>query len=162
MAKSTQWIDLDANTLAALGNVSPEKWEGLSVGPKLADGSFVLLAGTDNDFSVSQLVDGVQQYDTYFKPGSSTRILCQMDTAFAATCKTAGSDGALGGEVGAGFDFTGYQLIPAVLHAYKVSGDEMQALGFLRPVPEPGTYAMMLGGLALLLSVARRKSAQRA
>jgi hypothetical protein len=48
-AKGSKLVDLDANTLAALGNKSPEKWEGLAVGPRLQDGSFMMLAGTDND-----------------------------------------------------------------------------------------------------------------
>ena len=38
-------IDLAANTLSALGGRSPEKWEGLTVGPQLNDGSFLMLAG---------------------------------------------------------------------------------------------------------------------
>ncbi len=34
----TAFIDLAANTLDALGNLVPEKWEGLTIGQKLADG----------------------------------------------------------------------------------------------------------------------------
>ena len=41
-------IDLDANTLAAIGNKSPEKWEGMAVGPQLANGQYPVLADTDN------------------------------------------------------------------------------------------------------------------
>ena len=40
-------MDLAANTLTALGNKSPEKWEGLAIGPQLANGSYVVLVGTD-------------------------------------------------------------------------------------------------------------------
>ena len=36
--KSSRVIDLDADTLTGLGNKSPEKWEGLAIGPKLATG----------------------------------------------------------------------------------------------------------------------------
>ena len=57
----TPWLDLALPatlahpSLAALNGVSPEKWEGLAVGPKLADGSYLVLAGTDNDYSVTQI-----------------------------------------------------------------------------------------------------------
>lgn len=53
------WLDLAAAatlahpSLAALGGVSPEKWEGLAIGPRLDDGSYLVLAGTDNDYSVT-------------------------------------------------------------------------------------------------------------
>ena len=59
------FIDLAADTLLALGNKSPEKWEGLAIGPQLSDGSHVLLAGTDNDYSVTQNGSNVQ-FDVYF------------------------------------------------------------------------------------------------
>ena len=42
VSKSAPVIDLDANTLAQLGGKSPEKWEGLAVGPKLANGSYLI------------------------------------------------------------------------------------------------------------------------
>ena len=51
---SLPFIDLAANTLPQLGGRVPEKWEGLTIGPKLNDGTYLLLAGTDNDYSVSQ------------------------------------------------------------------------------------------------------------
>ena len=63
--KSPKKIDLDADTLAALGNKSPEKWEGLAVGPLLANGQYLLLAGTDNDYSVTQSGSGTQ-FDVWF------------------------------------------------------------------------------------------------
>ena len=58
--KSGQFADLAANTLAALGNNVPEKWEGLANGPILGDGSRLMLAGTDNDYSVTQNAVGAQ------------------------------------------------------------------------------------------------------
>ena len=57
---SQPWLDLAAPatladaSLALLGGVSPEKWEGLAIGPGLKDGSYLVLAGTDNDYSVTQ------------------------------------------------------------------------------------------------------------
>jgi hypothetical protein len=38
----------------------PEKLEGLAIGPKLRNGSYALLIGTDNDYSVTQNDDDVQ------------------------------------------------------------------------------------------------------
>ena len=64
--KGDKVMDLAANTLAALGNKSPEKWEGLAIGPQLANGNYVVLAGTDNDYSVTQTSSGTQ-FDVYFR-----------------------------------------------------------------------------------------------
>ena len=36
--------DLAADTLDALGNKIPEKWEGLTIGPRVSDGSYVNFA----------------------------------------------------------------------------------------------------------------------
>ena len=41
------------------------------------------------------------------------------------------TDGSAGVAVPAGFDFTGYALIPGVLHAYKASTDDLA--GLVRP-----------------------------
>ena len=60
VAESAKVLDLDADSLAALGNKSPEKWEGLAIGPRLASGDYLLLAGTDNDYSVTQNGSGEQ------------------------------------------------------------------------------------------------------
>ena len=64
--KGGKVMDLAANTLAALGNKSPEKWEGLAIGPQLANGSYVVLVGTDNDYSVTQSSSGTQ-FDVFFR-----------------------------------------------------------------------------------------------
>lgn len=53
------FLDIHA-ALAAAGLATPEKIEGLTIGPQLVDGSFVILIGTDNDYSVTQNSDGVQ------------------------------------------------------------------------------------------------------
>ena len=44
---ATPFIDLAANTISALGNKPPEKLESLTFGPRLTDGSYFLLAGTN-------------------------------------------------------------------------------------------------------------------
>jgi len=135
------WLDLAAAatlahpSLAALGGVSPEKWEGLAVGPRLADGSYLVLAGTDNDYSVSQ--DSISvQFDIHFKPlggGLVSRIRCDIGTV--ANCLTINDDGSTGAAVAADFNPAGYTLIPGVLHAYKASASDLAR--FVRPRPAP-------------------------
>lgn len=131
------WLDLATGTtlghpsLAALGGVSPEKWEGLTIGPRLKDGSYLVLAGTDNDYSVTQNGTATQ-FDVYFKPtgaGTASRIQCDIGTF--NNCQTINADGSVGAGVADGFDFTGYRLIPGVLHAYKASAADLA--GYARP-----------------------------
>lgn len=150
VSKSAQFLDLDADTLAALGNKSPEKWEGLAIGPQLADGSFLMLAGTDNDYSVTQNGSN-EQFDVYFRFSDAdpytTSILCPLGT-------TAGCSGAATSVPGDG----SYQLLPGVLHAYKVSAADLA--GYTAPVPEPESWAMLMAGLGLIGFAARRRQAK--
>lgn len=131
---ATPWLDLAAAatlahpSLSALGGVSPEKWEGLAVGPRLADGSYLVLAGTDNDYSVSQNGSSVQ-FDIYFKAlgaGLASRIRCDIGTL--QNCLTVNDDGSMGAAVPADFNTAGYTLIPGVLHAYKASASDLARL----------------------------------
>ncbi|HEU5293399.1 MAG TPA: esterase-like activity of phytase family protein [Burkholderiaceae bacterium] len=121
------WLDLAAPatlthpSLASLGGVSPEKWEGLTIGPRLADGSHLVLAGTDNDFSVTQNPSATQ-FDVYHRFGAD-RIRCDVGTF--SNCVAVNADGSTGAALPAGFDFTNYQLIPGVLHAYKASAADL-------------------------------------
>jgi len=133
------WLDLAAaSTLAhpsldALGGVSPEKWEGLTIGPRLADGSYLVLAGTDNDYSVTQDAGTSVQRDVYFKPlggGAYARIRCDIDKP-PSNCVQVAANGTAGAPVPPDFDFSGYRLIPGVLHAYKASPQDLA--GLLRP-----------------------------
>lgn len=137
---ATPWLDLAStkalthSSLSALGGVSPEKWEGLTVGPRLNDGSYLVLAGTDNDYSVTQNASSVQ-FDVYFKPlggGTASRIQCDIGTF--NNCLAVNSDGSPGNPLPAGFDSTGYSLIPGVLHAYKASAQDLVRL--VRPAGE--------------------------
>jgi len=124
--QTTPWLDLAAAatladlSLAALGGVSPEKWEGLAIGPRLDDGSYLVLAGTDNDYAVTQNGSAVQ-FDVLYRGagGVATRIQCDIGTL--ANCSAVGADGAVGAPLPADFDFTGYRLVPGVLHAYRAS-----------------------------------------
>lgn len=146
-----KFLDLDADTLAALGNRSPEKWEGLAVGPRLNDGSYLLLAGTDNDYSVTQNGTGTQ-FDVYFRfsdadPYASS-IQCPMGETTGCFLTKDGSTASLSGD---------YQLLPGVLHAYKTTAADLG--GYTAPVPEPETWALLLAGLGLVgFSAKRRRS----
>lgn len=147
---TTQFLDLDANTLAALGNKSPEKWEGLTIGPRLSDGSFLILAGTDNDYGVTQNGSNVQ-FDVYFRfsdadPYASS-IQCPLgQTTACVLTANANTAATLTAE---------YALLPGVLHAYKAAADDL--VGYVAPVPEPSTWAMLLGGLGVLVCGWRRR-----
>ena len=140
VVKGAKIIDLDANTLAALGNRSPEKWEGLAVGPKLANGQYLILAGTDNDYSVTQNGTGVQ-FDVWFRMSDADpyamSIQCPVGSVTGCTFTNNGAGATLGGD---------YTLLPGVLHAYTANID-----GYLAPVPEAQTWALMGAGLALLV-----------
>ena len=154
VTKSAQVLDLDANTLAALGNKSPEKWEGLAIGPKLNNGSYLLLAGTDNDYSVTQNAQGAQKdvwFDFSLADPYAASIQCPLDST--SNCvKT--SDGA------AATWSSSYKLLPGVLHAYTISAAELGA--YAAPVPEPSTWLLMFGGLAALGACVRRSEARKA
>ncbi len=132
--QATPWLDLASATalahpsLSALQGVSPEKWEGLAIGPRLNDGSYLVLAGTDNDYSVTQSGSGVQ-FDVYFKPlggGTAARIQCDIGTF--DNCTVVNANGGAGDPVPAGFEFSGYALIPGVLHAYKATASDLARL----------------------------------
>ena len=137
LSKGAKVIDLDANTLAALGNQSPEKWEGLAIGPQLASGQYLVLAGTDNDYSVTQNATGAQ-FDVYYRFSNAdpfaSSIQCPAGqtagcflTANNATAATLGAND---------------QLLPGVLHAYTATID-----GYVSSVPEPQAVLLMLAGL---------------
>lgn len=144
-------LDLDANTLAGLGNKSPEKWEGLAIGPKLNDGSYLLLAGTDSDYSVTQNGSGTQ-FDVWFDFTAADpyadSIQCPLDSINGCVKTRDGSATQWNASL---------QLLPSVLHAYKISAADLG--DYVAPVPEPGSVALVLGAL-LALGLARRRQQQ--
>jgi hypothetical protein len=118
--KSALLLDLDADTLPALGNKSPEKWEGLAIGPRLADGSYLLLAGTDNDYSVTQSGSGTQ-FDVYFRftdadPYASS-IQCPLGSTLGCFLTSNPAQAAT--------PTANHALLPGVLHAYKAAPQDL-------------------------------------
>jgi hypothetical protein len=132
VAKTGPWLDLAANTLPGLGQKVPEKWEGLAVGPTLENGSYLMLAGTDNDYSVTQNAGGAQ-FDVYFRVTDADpfvgSIQCPVGTTTNCFFTTGGAPAALLGD-------GSYKLLPGVLHAYKVPAADLS--GFVPAVPPIG------------------------
>ena len=124
---TTPFLDLAANTLPQLGNRVPEKWEGLAIGPQLSDGSYLLLAGTDNDYSVTQNGSGAQ-FDVYFDFSDVVTvdlylasIQCPMDKVKGCFFTNGGAPATL---------TKNHKLLPGVVHGYKVPAAD---LGYVPP-----------------------------
>jgi hypothetical protein len=132
-------------SLAGLGGLAAEKWEGLTIGPKLNDASYLLLAGTDNDYSVTQNSTSTQ-FDVYFNPTTRQRAQCTLGTQ--QNCVAINADGTAGSSLGS--LPSGYALIPGVLQAYKTTASDLG--GYTAPVPGPAPAL----GAAAALSWARR------
>jgi hypothetical protein len=129
VTKTGPFLDLAANTLADLGNKVPEKWEGLAIGPQLNDGSYLLLAGTDNDYSVTQSGSGTQ-FDVYFRFSDTdpyvSSIQCPIGQVTGCFFTTGGAPATL---------TTNYTLLPGVLHAYKVPAVDLSS--YDPPIAQP-------------------------
>lgn len=69
--------------LKARGIAVPEKIEGLAIGPRLLDGRYQVLVGTDNDYSVTQSGSG-QQFDVCVNPVTDARTQVALDAACPA------------------------------------------------------------------------------
>lgn len=147
VSKTAQFIDLDADF--PLG-ISPEKWEGLTIGPQLTNGQYLILAGTDNDFSVTQNGSGTQ-FDVFFNSATQQRIQCDLNSNFA-NCLLVDVDGDVGGAFLG--DTAGFELIPGVLQAYVSQGTDLA--NYVGPIPEPASLAL-LGGALVGLGLVRRK-----
>ena len=137
VTKVAKVMDLDTDK-PFLGGRSPEKWEGLAIGPELAPNLYLMLAGTDNDYSVTQSGSG-EQFDQWFRfsdadPNASA-ILCPIGLTTGCTFAN-GSAASLTGD---------HRLLPGILHAYTVN-----IAGYVMPVPEPGSLALAAGALGLL------------
>lgn len=117
VTKSGVFIDLAADTVLPNGKIA-EKWEGLTIGPRLKNGAYLILAGNDNDYSVTQNAATSVQLDVYvdFEGASVQRDLDQSTML----------NGQFVGPVPAGFS-----LLPGVLHAYRASAADLA--GYVGP-----------------------------
>jgi hypothetical protein len=115
------FIDLAANTVLP-NDQQVEKWEGMTIGPRLWNGAYLILTGNDNDYSVTQTGSGTQ-FDVYvdFNGGSVQRDIDQPTL--------------LNG-VFVGPPPPGFVLIPGVLHAYRASASDLA--GYDQPGRDPG------------------------
>lgn len=124
---SIPFLDLAADTLPELGNKVPEKWEGLAVGPRLKDGSYVLVSGTDNDYSVTQNATG-QQFDVYFRVTDADPFAGSIQCPLGLTTGCFTTADIADGIINVLFDLPNdgsYKLLPGVLHAYKVTAADL-------------------------------------
>ncbi len=147
-------VDLVANavlqdpSMAALGGRGPEKWEGLAIGPRLSDGSLMLLAGTDNDYSATQNGSNIQ-FDVYYNPTSGARVQCDLGTT--VNCTSINTTGSVGSPGNVGNLPAGFSLIPGVLTAWRLS--EADVGGYTPPVSTvPGPLPLAGAGAALAWS----------
>lgn len=126
------FLDIQAQLVAA-GLVVPEKIEGLTIGPELEDGSYLILVATDNDFSVTQT-------------GSGT----QLDVTNTGSQIPIGSDLP-----------TGENLLPSYLYAFRATADELAGYQApIYPTPEPATASLGVLTIAGLAMATRRRRAR--
>ncbi len=119
------FIDLAANTLLPNGNQA-EKWEGLTIGPRLFGGGHVIVAGNDNDYSVTQTGSG-EQFDVYVDyKGNFAR--CVLDQPTLCEVNPPSNDLVIDNPVPVP---QGFSLLPGVLHAYRASAQDLH--GYVQP-----------------------------
>jgi hypothetical protein len=122
---SQVFIDLSAETLLPNGNQA-EKWEGLTIGPRLWGGGHVIVTGNDNDYSVTQTGAG-EQFDVYVDfAGNFAR--CVLDDATRCEVNPSASDLEIDRPVALP---KGFSLLPGVLHAYRASAKDLA--GYVEP-----------------------------
>jgi hypothetical protein len=125
------FIDIAA-TLQDLGLTIPAKLEGLTIGPKLNDGSYGILLGTDNDYSVTQ--DDTDEQADVCSDGRNNSTLVPLDSA----CPQ------------------GQSLIPSFLYSFKGNVSNYVPPTATR-VPEPSISITSIVFLGLLIRFGRQR-----
>jgi hypothetical protein len=125
-----------AESLTAAGLTIPEKMEGITFGPTLADGRITLLIGADNDFSSARRDDGTQ-VDVYIDSAGHARYTPIDDPSHSFLSLESTAD--------QGHLPEGYDLLPSAIY------------GFV--VPEPAGALWLLAAIA---GLGRRRGGQRA
>src|SRR5688572_6839576 len=115
VTKSPVFLNLQANTVLPNGKQA-EKWEGLTIGPRLKGGNFMLLAGNDNDYSVTQTGAG-EQFDVYVDFNRNF-AKCVPDSQTQCKLNPDADDPIAENLVALP---SGYQLLPGILHAFRTS-----------------------------------------
>lgn len=123
-------IDVQAALLAA-GLTIPEKLEGLTIGPQLSDGTYSILFGTDNDFSVTQTGDNSEPQKDVCTDTSQI--------ALDAACPA------------------GSTLVPSFLYAFRDTDGLLAAFVLPERVPAPASLALLVTAGALLAALPRRR-----
>ena len=121
VAKSGVWIDLSLYTLLPNARQA-EKWEGMTIGPRLAHGGHVVVVGNDNDYSVTQDIGTNVQFDIYVDFAGNF-VKCPLDQRDGCQLNGAGPS-----DLPVPADF---KLIPGVLHSYRVSHSDLP--GYVEP-----------------------------
>ena len=94
----------------------------MAIGPQLVDGSYSMVLGNDNDYSVTQVAGTNAQLDVYVD-FVGNYIKCPLDATSGCQMNDEGPN-----------DVTvpsKFRLIPGVLHAYRVSASDLD--GYVAP-----------------------------
>ena len=132
------YLDLAA-ALQAAGLVIPEKLEGIAIGPRLFNGSYLLLFGTDNDFSVTQSGAG-EQFDVCTNGNDTTTpTVYSLDNPLGSGCAI------------------GQSLVPTYLYAFSA---DFAADGIIyrQRLPLPASLGLFGIGAFVLYRAKRRKA----
>ncbi len=146
------WISA-ADTLAAFGNrVSRRSSRGSASGSSSPAAQYLILVGTDNDFSITQDLDSGIQFDEYFRFSGSITERIRCDRGTFVNCTSVNSDGTLGDPFSGETD--GFGLLPGLLYAYLSGSGDLASL--VRPASAPWSAALVLAGMAAMALGRRR------
>jgi hypothetical protein len=120
------FIDLAGSTLLPNGRLA-EKWEGMTIGPKLKRGGHLILTGNDNDYSISQNATSGEQFDVYVNFGGSF-ARCVIDDPTRCEINPPATDLTIDNPVPLPEDCF---LLPGLLHAYRASKKDLA--GYIEP-----------------------------